>query len=211
MTMADKNARTDSPIVPLLAERFSTRAFDPDRPVLFGSLLSLFEAARWAPSCFNDQPWRFIFWNRFYDREGWGKAFDCLTPGNRLWARNAQILVATLARDHFSHDRSPNRWGGHDTGMATMALLVEAQAQGLAAHVMGGFDPEGLRTEFAIPGDFTPMSMIAVGYAGSPSLLDPELAAREATERTREPLDRILFEGGWARPVRDRKSPPTVS
>ncbi len=211
MTMADKNARTDSPIVPLLAERFSTRAFDPDRPVLFGSLLSLFEAARWAPSCFNDQPWRFIFWNRFYDREGWGKAFDCLTPGNRLWARNAQILVATLARDHFSHDRSPNRWGEHDTGMATMALLVEAQAQGLAAHVMGGFDPEGLRTEFAIPGDFTPMSMIAVGYAGSPSLLDPELAAREATERTREPLDRILFEGGWARPVRDRKSPPTVS
>ncbi len=208
MTMADKNARTDSPIVPLLAERFSTRAFDPDRPVLFGSLLSLFEAARWAPSCFNDQPWRFIFWNRFYDREGWGKAFDCLTPGNRLWARNAQILVATLARDHFSHDRSPNRWGGHDTGMATMALLVEAQAQGLAAHVMGGFDPEGLRTEFAIPGDFTPMSMIAVGYAGSPSLLDPELAAREATERTREPLDRILFEGGWARPVRDRKAPP---
>lgn len=209
MTMAEKKARTGSPITPLLAERFSTRAFDPDRPVLFGTLLSLFEAARWAPSSFNDQPWRFIFWNRFYDREGWQKAFDCLTPGNRLWAKNAQILVATVARDHFSHDRSPNRWGGHDTGMATMALLVEAQAQGLAAHVMGGFDPERLRGEFGIPVDFHPMTMIAIGYAGSPALLDPDLAAREAGERTREPLDRILFEGAWAQPVRDRQNPPT--
>lgn len=208
--MPEKKARTLAPINALLSERFSTRAFDPERPVLFGTLLSLFEAARWAPSSFNDQPWRFIFWNRFTDPDGWQKAFLCLTSGNQRWARNAQILVSSLARNHFSHDRSPNRWGGHDTGMATMALLVEAQAQGLAAHVMGGFDPAKLRTEFGIPEDFEPMAMIAIGYAGAPDLLDPELAAREAGERTREPLDRILFEGSWAHPVRDLESPPSV-
>ena len=204
MKMPSKKATTRVPIHSLLSERFSTRAFDPQKPVNFGAILSLFEAARWAPSCFNDQPWRFVFWDRFINKSGWDRAFLCLTPGNQKWAVNAQVLIATVARSHFAHDKGSNRWGGHDTGMATMALLVEAQAQGLVAHVMGGFDPRKLSQEFGIPEGFEPMSIIALGYPGNPEALEPDLRARELGERIREPLDHILFEGEWAQPLRDR-------
>ena len=133
-------ARTSVPIHELLAHRFSTRGYDPDRPVAPETLTALFEAARWAPSCFNDQPWRFIVWNREEDRAAWERAVACLTTGNQSWARHAPILLLSLARTHFAGDRSPNRWGEHDTGLGTMGLLVEAQSRGLSGHPMGGFD-----------------------------------------------------------------------
>jgi nitroreductase len=199
-----KPAKTSVPIHHLLADRYSTRAFDPDRPVPFGTLLALFEAARWAPSCSNDQPWRFIFWNRQNDPEGWQTALETLSSGNRPWAKNAPVLVSGIARTHFAHDQSPNRWGEHDTGLATMAFLIEAEVQGLSAHPMGGFDAEKVRTAFGVPSGWHPMTMIAVGYQGSLSLLDEIQKARETGERVREPLDHILFEGGWARAVQNR-------
>ncbi len=202
-----KPARTSTPIHPILADRFSTRAFDPERPVPFGTILALFEAARWAPSCFNDQPWRFLFWNRADNPDGWQKALGTLSSGNQIWAKNAPVLIAGIARTHFVHDQSPNRWGEHDTGLATMALLVEAQAQGLSAHPMGGFDAEKLRTSFGVPLEWHPMTMIAVGYRGSLSRLDPFQKERETGERVREPLEHILYEGAWARAVQSPRNP----
>lgn len=200
----EKIVGTRVPIHEILAGRFSTRAFDPERPVSFGNILALFEAVRWSPSCFNDQPWRFLFWNRSDDPEGWQAALETLSSGNQIWAKNAPLLIASVARTHFAHDGTPNRWGEHDTGMATMALLFEAQALGLSSHAMGGFDPEKVRNSFGVPGDFHPMTMIAVGYQGPLSMLDETLRVRELGERVREPLEQILFEGAWAHPVRER-------
>ena len=195
--MLEKPAITQSPIADLIARRWSPRAIDPDRAVSREHLLALLEAARWAPSCFGDQPWRYLVWDRFRDPAGWREAFECLAEGNQAWVINAPVLLLAVAAPNFGHNDKPNRWAQYDTGAASENLCLQATALGLVAHQMGGFDPDQARVRFNIPADHTCMAMIAVGYPGSVEVLPDALRERELAPRERKPLDRIAFEGGW--------------
>jgi nitroreductase len=195
--MLEKPAITQSPIADLIARRWSPRAIDPDRAVSREHLLALLEAARWAPSCFGDQPWRYLVWDRFRDPAGWQQAFECLAEGNQGWVKNAPVLLLSLAAPNFGHNDKPNRWAQYDAGAASENLCLQATALGLVAHQMGGFDPDQARVRFHIPADHACMAMIAVGHPGSVEALPDALRERELAPRERKPLDRIAFEGGW--------------
>ena len=190
-----KPAPVAVPIYPLLAARWSPRAFDATRPVPAASLRAVLEAARWAPSCFNDQPWRFLVFDGS-DASALGAARDCLAEGNR-WAHSAPVLLLSVARETFQRNGKPNRHGQHDVGMATENLLLQVEALGLAAHAMAGFDGARARQSFGIPEGFTPMAMIAVGFAAPESSLSPEALQKEAAPRERQPVGDIAFAGHW--------------
>ncbi|RME32631.1 MAG: nitroreductase [Gammaproteobacteria bacterium] len=202
--MFEKNAHTAVPIHPLMARRWSGRAYDPDRPVAREDLLAMLEAARWAPSCYGDQPWRFIVWDRIADEPAWWRAFSCLAEGNRSWAGAAPVLLLATADTLFSHNGKPNRWAAYDTGAASMSLVLQATALGIMAHQMGGFDAARLREEFSIPEQVEPMAMITLGYQLSLQEMDEAQRERETAPRQRRPLGENFFEGEWGRPVRIR-------
>jgi len=197
----EKKAQTSVAIHDLIARRWSPRAFDKSRPVERGQVIALLEAARWAPSCNNDQPWCYLLWDRNRDPASWQKAFECLAEGNQAWVRNAPLLLASVAGGQFAHNAKPNRWGQHDTGAASANLVLQAVALGLAAHQMGGFDADRLREKFAIPAGYTPMAMIAVGYQADADNLEVEVKQRELAPRARKPLGEKFFEGTWGVPA----------
>ena len=148
-----------------------------------------------------DQPWRFVVWNKETDAAGWQRAFDCLAPGNQGWVKDAPLLMLTAADSLFYHNDQPNRWGQHDTGAAAENLCLQAEALGLMAHQMGGFDPEKARAVAGVPEQFTLMAMIAVGYPADPASFSPEVRERETAPRRRRELGELFFEGTWANPV----------
>lgn len=200
--MAGKLAHTQVPIHDLIARRWSGRAFDPLKPVTREQLTSLLEAARWAASCFNEQPWRFLVWDRNTDAASWQKAFGCLGEWNQKWVVNAPVLMLSCAGSVFERNNKPSRWGQHDTGAAGQNLYLQAAAIGLVAHPMGGYDPDKARTAFAIPADYTPMAMIAVGHPGPADSLEQEYRELENAARRRKPLAECFFEGSWGIPVK---------
>ncbi|MDG4594349.1 MAG: nitroreductase family protein [Candidatus Contendobacter sp.] len=195
--MLEKPAVTQVAIADLIARRWSPRAIDPNRPVSREHLLALLEAARWAPSCFGDQPWRYLVWDRFRDSADWRQAFECLAEGNQEWVKNAPVLLLAVAAPHFGHNDKPNRWAQYDTGAASENLCLQAAALGLVAHQMGGFDSEQAKSRFSIPADHACLAMIAVGHPGPVEALPDALRERELAPRERKPLDRFVFEGGW--------------
>jgi nitroreductase len=197
--MFEKNASTQVPIVDPLARRWSGRAFDPERTIEHHKLVALLEAARWAPSCFGYQPWRFMIWDRMAELQHWRRAFECLSEGNRAWVGAAPLLMLTCADSRFADGRQ-NRWNQYDTGAAAMSLSVEATALGLMVHQMGGFDAAGIRAAFAIPDTFDCMAMIAVGYQLPEDRIPAELAEREFAPRTRRELAETFYRGEWVRP-----------
>ncbi|HAS51810.1 MAG TPA: nitroreductase [Gammaproteobacteria bacterium] len=199
--MLENRAVPQVAIADLIARRWSPRAIDPDQPVSREQLLALLEAARWAPSCFGDQPWRYLVWDRFHDPAGWQQAFECLAEGNQIWVKNAPILVLAVAVPNFGHNGQPNRWAQYDTGAASENLCLQATALGLVAHQMGGFDPEQAKAAFNIPADHTCMAMIAVGYPGAADTLSGALQAREQAPRQRKPLAQIAFAGVWGQGI----------
>ena len=201
--MTENRAITQTAIADLIARRWSPRAIDPDQPVSREQLLALLEAARWAPSCFGEQPWRYLVWDRFQDPEGWRQAFECLAEGNQICVKNAPILLLSLAAPNFSHNGQPNRWAQHDTGAASENLCLQATALGLVAHQMGGFDPEAAKIRFNIPADHAGMAMIAVGHPGAIELLPQALAEKEQAPRSRKPLAQLAFEGRWGQSVQN--------
>lgn len=196
-----KPAITQVPIAPLLADRWSGRAYDAAKPVSREQTIALLEAARWAPSCFGDQPWRFMVWDKHVDAANWQRAFDCLVPGNQAWVQNAPLLFLITADTLFNHNGKPNRWGQYDTGAAAENLCLQASAMGLMAHQMGGFDADKARTAFAIPEQYTLMAMMSVGYPADISTLSGEVLEREMAARTRRPLGELFFDGTWGKPV----------
>jgi nitroreductase len=198
--MKPKLAQTLVPIHDVLARRWSCRAFDRDRPVSREQIVALLEAARWSPSCFGDQPWRFLVWDRNTDEAAWQKAFDCLVEWNRNWVKNAPVLILTTANTVFSKNGKPNHYGEYDTGAAALNLCQQAVSMGLMAHQMGGYDADQARKAFNIPEQFTCMAMIAVGYQAAPDVLDGELKELELAARARSPLEEHFFEGGWGIP-----------
>lgn len=185
----------------LLARRSSPRAFDRERVVERAQIAALIEAARWAPSCFNDQPWRFVVANRTEDRTAWQAMVDCLTGANPRWALNAPLLIAVVAAPRFGHNDKPNRWAHYDCGAAALSMALQAEALGLVAHQMGGFDRDRLARALAIPADHTAMAVIAVGYRAPAAVLPDDLAARESAPRTRKPPQENFFAGRWGRPA----------
>ena len=195
--MQHKPAITRVKIHDLMQSRWSPRAIDPDKDISPEDLTALLEAARWAPSCFNDQPWRFIVCVKSKDEPSWKNALANLAEKNQLWAKNAPVLMLAVAMENFNHNGKPNRWAMYDTGAASVSLCFQATALGLVVHQMGGFDAEKARALFKLPAGCTPMSMIAVGYQADIDVLDDDFKAAELAERTRAPLDQRFYFGQW--------------
>jgi len=196
-----KPAITQVAIDKTLAERWSGRAYDAAKTVSQEQIIALLEAARWAPSCFGDQPWRFIVWDKTTDPASWQQAFDCLVPGNQAWVKDSPVLLVALADSLFNHNGKENRFGQYDTGAASENLCLQATAMGLMAHQMGGFDANKTRETFAIPEQYALMAMISVGYPADVSTLTGEVLERETAPRTRRPLGELFFKGTWGKAV----------
>jgi nitroreductase len=196
-----KPAITQTPIHEIIANRWSPRAYDANKQVSQDQVIALLEAARWAPSCFGDQPWRFIVWNKAQDPTAWQQAFDCIVPNNQTWVKDAPVLVLICADTLFSHNQTPNKWAQYDTGAAALSLCLQATSMGLVTHQMGGFNSEKTRETFAIPEQYAPIAMLAVGYEGDANTLPDDLKARELAERKRKALGELFYKGTWGKSV----------
>jgi len=189
-----KPAPTDFPVHDLIRNRWSPRAFS-DKRVDREVLASLFEAARWAPSSNNEQPWAYIIATKD-NPEDFAKMLSVLVEFNASWAKSAPALLLAASRLNFPNG-NPNRNAFYDTGAATALLSVEATARGLALHQMAGFDPAKAKQVFEIPADCEAIAAIALGYPGDPNSLSQKLQDREVAPRTRKPLTEFVMSGRW--------------
>lgn len=194
-----KDAQPDTPIHSLLARRWSPYCF-AEKDVSNEDLLGLLEAARWAPSSYNEQPWRYILARRT-DAAAFEKLLSCLVEANQAWARHAPILLIGIAMQRFSRNEKPNKAAEHDLGLAAGNLSMEATARGLCVHQMIGILPERVRELFAVPDDAEPLTALAIGYPGDGSALPEELQGRDRALRTRHPLSEFVFGGSWGIPA----------
>lgn len=194
----EKLAETRYPIHDLLRGRWSPRAFADKLPER-EHLLSLLEAARWAPSSYNEQPWSFIVATK-QSPDAFARLLDCLVEGNRVWARHAPVLMLSVAHLHFTGDGKPNRHALHDVGLAVGNLVLQATALGLVVHQMAGFDAHKARGAFRIPSGFEPVAAIAVGYPGDPGSLPEHLREREQSQRHRKDLAEFVYATAWGEP-----------
>lgn len=189
-----KPAPTNFPVHNLIRERWSPRAF-ASKSVEPAVLASLFEAARWAPSSNNEQPWAYLVATKD-DTENFAKTLRVLVEFNAAWAKEAPVLMIAVSRLNFQNG-TPNRNAFYDTGAATALLSVEATARGLAVHQMAGFDHDKAKKVFEIPEDCEPIAAIAIGYPGDPNSLPEKLRDREVAPRTRKPLSEFVMSGRW--------------
>jgi len=195
MKVLEKRAETAAPIHELLARRWSPRAFDP-RLVELEKLRSLFEAARWAASSYNEQPWQFIVATKD-DAENFQRVLECFVEFNQGWAKNAPVVGLSVAALKFQRNGEPNRHAFHDVGAAAANLALQAAALGLQIHQMAGILPEKAREIFGIPEGYEAVAGIALGYPGDPSNLPDSLRQRELTPRERKRLASFVFTGRW--------------
>jgi len=189
-----KPATTDFPVHDLIRNRWSPRAFS-DKPVEPAVLASLFEAARWAPSSSNEQPWAYLVATKD-NPEDFAKMLSVLVEFNAGWAKSAPVLVLAMSRLKFPNG-NPNRNAFYDTGAATILLSLEATARGLGVHQMAGFDPAKAKQVFEIPEDCEAIAAIALGYPGDPKSLSQPLHDREVAPRSRKPLSEFVMSGRW--------------
>ena len=199
MAIMEKLAETQVPIHEVIGRRWSPRAFAP-RPVESERLLSVFEAARWAASASNEQPWAFMVATSD-DPKNYEGMLGVLVDFNRGWANQAPVLILTLAHTQFEKDGRPNRHAFYDLGQAAANLSLQATALGLVTHPMAGFDAEAARQRFAVPAGWEPVSVIALGYPGDPDSLNETLRQRELGQRKRKPLPSLVFSGAWGNPA----------
>lgn len=190
-----KLATNDFPVHQLIRERWSPRSF-AEKAVPKDILRSLFEAARWAPSSNNQQPWAYLVATKD-DKESFEKMLGVLVEFNASWAKNAAVLAIAVAELSFPKNNAPNRNAQYDTGAASALLSVEATAHGLVVHQMAGFDPEKARRAFAIPAGWDAIAALAIGYPGDPDSLPPKLKDRELAPRTRKPISEFVMAGQW--------------
>jgi nitroreductase len=196
----EKLADTLSSVHELIRARWSPRAFS-DREVSDADLRTIFEAARWAASSFNEQPWRFLV-ARKSDPVAFEKILHILLPFNQAWAKKAPVLFIMAAKRTFSHNSTPNSYAVHDAGQALAHVFLQATALGLHAHGMAGFDRDRARTELAIPEDYDLAAAVALGYLGSPDDLPEQQRQSETARRTRKPLDEIVFGAHFGKPLK---------
>jgi len=199
MAIMEKLAETQVPIHEVIGKRWSPRAFAP-RSVEPEKLVSVFEAARWASSASNEQPWAFVVATSG-DPKNYEAMLGVLVDFNRGWANQAPVLILTLAHTQFEKDGRPNRHAFYDLGQAAANLSLQATALGLVTHPMAGFDAEAARQRFAVPAGWEPVSVIALGYPGDPDSLNETLRQRELAQRKRKPLPSLVFSGTWGNPA----------
>jgi nitroreductase len=191
----EKPAPANYEIHDLLRRRWSPRAF-AERPVEREKIHSLLEAARWAPSSFNQQPWYFIVATR-EEPEEFEKMLGALVERNREWAGKAPVLLLAAAKLNFDQTGKPNRHAYHDVGLAMGSLAVEAVALGLFAHMMAGILPEKARELYSVPEGYEVITGAAIGYPGEAAELPESFRAAELAERKRKPLESFVFSGTW--------------
>lgn len=195
MINPERIAQPDHPVETVIRERYSPYIYS-GKSVEKTKLLSCLEAARWAASSFNEQPWRYILATR-EDGAAWEKALGCLVEANQEWARHTGALILACAKKTFTRNGKPNRVSEHDLGMAGCSLTLQAQALGLHVHMMGGINPSAIKAGYKVPDDFEPLTAIAIGYAAAPAKGDPELAKRDTGPRERKPLGEWVFGDSW--------------
>lgn len=190
-----KHAVPDHPVHELIARRWSPYAF-ADRAVSVADLRSLFEAARWAASSYNEQPWSYIVATNA-DPEAFARMLSCLVEGNQAWATAAPVLALGCASLNFVRNGQPNAAAVHDLGLASASLTLEATARGLFVHQMIGILPDRARELYHIPEGVRPMTGLAIGYAADPASLPEKYRARDLAPRTRKRLDEFVFGDAW--------------
>jgi len=196
--MSEKRASTDYPISELIAERWSPYAFD-NRLVPDADLRSLFEAARWAPSSYNEQPWSYIVATRD-NSEQFQRLLSCLVDANQVWAKAAPVLALGVVSLKFARNAKDNRAAVHDLGLASGNLVLEATARGLFVHQMIGILPDRAREVYGIPEGYEAWTGLAIGYRGDPTSLPGPLRERERAPRQRKSLQEFVFNGKWGNP-----------
>lgn len=192
-------APTAAPIHPHLRDRWSPRAFDP-RPVPDATLRTVFEAARWAPSSANNQPWRFVVARAAAEPEAHAALVACLNAGNRRWAFRAPVLVFACAKRTVERPDRPPRDNAHawyDLGQSVAHLSVQATAEGLFVHQMAGFDAAAARAACAVPDGFDVVTAVAIGYFGDVDDLPEDLQVRERASRVRRVAGESVWQGRW--------------
>ncbi len=190
-----KTAVTQYPLHDLIRERWSPRAF-LNKAVPPEILQSLFEAARWAPSCSNEQPWAFIVGTRG-DGDTFHRILGTLVEANQVWAKHAPVLVIAVSELAFAKSGKSNHHAFYDTGAAVSQLTTEATSRGLFVHQMAGFDPHKAVESFAIPNGWEPISVFALGYPGDPQTLPDSLRERKLAPAKRKPLHEFVMSGNW--------------
>ena len=183
--------KSTHPIQPFFLTRTSSRAFSEER-LSEDELMSLFEAARWAPSSYNNQPWRFLFARQ--GDEAWPLFFDALVDFNKKWTANADTLIVAFSRDNFLHNNKPSRTAPFDTGAAWMSLAIEAHLKGFVAHGMEGFNYDLIKKNLQIPDGYTVHAMIAVGKPGPIEKLPEEIRKQEVPS-DRRALNEMVLHG----------------
>ena len=192
-----KHAPGVAGMVEHILHRWSPRSY-ADRDVPIEDLKRGFEAARWAASSFNEQPWRFVVGRR--GDATYKKIFDTLVQFNQDWTKSAPVLILSVARKHFVHNGQINRHSWHDTGAAMANFVLQSTALGLHAHSMAGFDHQKAKAAFHIPDDFETVAVTAVGYLGDPESLPEEMRKSEVAPRQRKDLKEFVF-SEWEKPA----------
>ena len=190
-----KQATPDHPVHELIVRRWSPYAFT-ERPVSDDDLHSLFEAARWAASSYNEQPWSYIVATKANPAE-FERLLSCLVEGNQPWAKAAPVLAIGCTNLNFTRNNKPNAAAVHDLGLASATLTLEATARGLSVHQMIGILPERARELYRTPEGVQPLTGLAIGYAGDPSILPDAYRQRDLAPRQRKPLAEFVFGGQW--------------
>jgi nitroreductase len=182
-------------ILEIIQERWSPYSFSSS-PVEAFKLKAMFEAASYAPSCNNEQPWQFVFSTQD-EKETFDDYVGFLVDGNKVWAKHAYALIISMARTRFTHSGKPNRHAFHDTGMAVTNLLLQAQAFDIYVHQMAGYSVEKVKEYFSLGDDIEPVAMMAVGYLGDGSLISPELLKRDENRRPRKSIAEFVFKNSF--------------
>jgi nitroreductase len=186
-------------ILEIIQERWSPYAFS-SAPVEDFKLKAMFEAAGYAPSSNNEQPWMFVYATQ-QDKKVFEEYLGFLTDSNKVWAKYAYALVISLARTRFTYKGRPNRHAFHDTGMAVSNLLLQALALDVYVHQMGGFSTEKVREYLNLTDDIEPVAMMAVGYLGDGELLPPELLKRDEKRSSRKSVNEYVFRNSLSDPA----------
>ncbi|MBU0560581.1 MAG: nitroreductase family protein [Bacteroidetes bacterium] len=191
--MSEDN-RESSGIIDILKKRWSPRSFS-NKNISDESLQRIFEAARWAPSCFNEQPWNFIYFRR--GSESYNKLAAAIMDGNKPWSINAPVLVLTVARNSFERNGKSNNYAMHDLGMAVFSLTLQALSEDIYLHQLAGFDAKMTSEIFRIDDNFSPATVLAMGYLGDPEALPDSLKPSEKKRTGRKPISEFVFMNSW--------------
>lgn len=181
-----KTANTFHPVIDLIKDRWSPRSFFQEE-IEQNDLDTILEAASWAPSANNEQPWHYIYAHR--GTPGYDTLKSCLAPSNRVWAKDAGVLIAAIVRKTFTATEKENRTAMHDLGMANANLILQALTMNIYGHLMGGFDKEKLTADLGLTTDQEPVCMIALGFLDVPEKLEEPLRTRETQVRQRKALE----------------------